>query len=190
MSNLISYYVGLLTHQYANSPKFIEWLTACLGPFDDASTCIDGMVTDFDLDTAIGTQQDILGVLLGAVPRKVPFQPSGGVSPVLDDDTYRLVLRAKIFLNQWDGKIESAERVFGTLFPGAHLSITDNQNMTMTITSPEGLTSIEKDLMAHGYLVPRPQGVGVITNFSDVPYLGFDLDNSVEAGFDRGYFTP
>ena len=54
-------------------------------------------------------QLDALGTLVGQ-SRQVPFQPSGGVSPILDDNTYRILLQAKIAQNQFDGQIDSAER--------------------------------------------------------------------------------
>jgi hypothetical protein len=108
----LSYYVNLLTSQYQNSTNLIAWLSACLGIFIDVGLTLSTLPSEFDIEAAIGAQLDVVGLLVG-VSRTLPFQPSGGESPILDDATYRLLIRAKTFKNQWDG-LESSCTTSGT----------------------------------------------------------------------------
>ena len=82
----LGYYQWLLTSQYVNSPKLNALLYVLLKKFDDVSQCLVKFDTAFDLDSAVGPQLDALGAIAGAL-RTVGFQPSGGVSATLDDDT-------------------------------------------------------------------------------------------------------
>lgn len=181
------YYLGLLTSQYQppSSPKLNALLYVLLRKFDDVSQCLVKFDTAFDLDSAVGTQLDQLGAIAGA-GRVVGFQPSGGVSPVLDDATYRIYIKAKIAQNQWDGGITSLYAIWETLFPFGSIVVADNQNMTATIELSGSFTSIIQDLITNGYIVPRPEGVEYTYSFAELPAFGFDLNNSFVAGFDVG----
>lgn len=184
----IGYYLSLLTHQYQNSPKLLAWLQACLQPIIDAGVLAGQMVNAFDLDAAIGPQLDVLGQIVGA-SRTVGFQPSGGVSPTLTDATYRLLLRAKIAQNQWNGQIDSLYTLWPTLFPGGTITVLDNQNMTADIILAGVFSSIAQDLIINGYIVPRPEGVLYTYTFATLPIFGFDENNTFVAGFDLGHFA-
>jgi len=144
--------------------------------------------TSLDLDSAIGAQLDALGEIVGA-SRTVGFTPSNGVSPVLDDDTYTLYIKAKIAQNQWDGTPTSLYYIWLTLFPSGNIVVADNQNMTATIFLSGSFTSIIQDLILNGYIVPRPEGVQYSYTFANLPAFGFDLDNSYVAGFDIGMWS-
>lgn len=115
--------------------------------------------------------------------------PALNVSPVLDDDTYRLLIKARIGWNQWDGTIDGLYPIWDNLFPSGKIIIADAQNMTAEIIMSGSFTSIIKDLITHGYIVPRPEGVLYTYTFATLPIFGFDLDNSFIAGFDTGHFA-
>jgi hypothetical protein len=183
-----SYYLNVLTSEYKQTPVFNSWLSSVLRIASDISNCLQFISSNFDLDYAIGVQLDILGQIIG-VPRTVPFQPSGGVSPILDDTTYRLLLRATIFNNQWNGTSNSLYPIWNQLFPGGHISILDNQNMTATIIMTGTFSSIIQDLISHDMIVPRPQAVAYTFEFGDIPFFGFDLNNAFIAGFDVGKWS-
>jgi hypothetical protein len=186
----IGYYLNLLTHQYRlpNSPKLNALLYVLLKKFDDVSQCLVSLDLDIDLDVAVGAQLDLLGQIQH-VSRTVPFQPSNSVSPVLDDATYRLLIKATIGKNQWDGTVDSLYIIWNSLFPSGQIVIEDQQNMTANILLTGSFTSIIQDLITHGMIVPRPEGVLYNYFFGDLPYFGFDLDNSFVAGFDTGHFV-
>lgn len=184
----IQYYLSLITSEYQNSPKFLSWVTELLKSFDDSGACGITFLNDFDLDSAFGVQLDLLGQIVG-ISRTVNFQPSGGVSPVLDDDTYRIVLRAKIAKNNWDGKIDSLQALWKVLFPNGNLFVIDGQNMAITIILSGAFTSIIQDLITHDYIVPRPQAVLINYVLATTPIFGFDLSNTFIDGFDAGHWS-
>jgi hypothetical protein len=190
MKQLLAYYVNLFTSQYKLSPNLIAWQTALMTPIDDLTTCIQQFNAAYDIDVAVGKQLDAIGELVGA-SRTVPFQPSGGVSPVLDDATYRILLYATIAKDHWDGTILSLYQIWRHLFPGGVLGVQDNQNMTANITIAGSFTSIEQDLIANGFIIPRPEGVLYNPPTAPVtgPFFGFDLETLVISGFDVGKWT-
>lgn len=180
----LEYYLGLLISEYQNSPKLTAFLKALLQKYDEISQCQVQMDMAFDIDNAVGPQLDMLGAILGT-PRLVGFQPSGGVSPLLTDSTYRVYLKAQAAKDEWDGTIDGLQGIWGTLFPGGQIVIDDNQNMTATIFIRGTFTSIEQDLISNGYIVPRPEGV-LYTYVFNGPTFGCDLENSFISGVDVG----
>ncbi len=184
----IGYYMSLLTSQYANSKKLNQLLYVLLKKFDDASQVLVAMDTAMDLDNAVGIQLDMLGATAGAF-RTVGFQPSNGVSPILDDTTFRIYIKAKIATNQWDGTIGSLYPVWRQLFPAGNIVIIDNQNMTADLTLTGSFTSIIKDLITNGYIVPRPEGVLYTYIFGELPYFGFGSSPGFIAGFGAGHWV-
>lgn len=184
----ISYYLNLLTSQYKLAPNLNAWLAKLLSQPDDTTTCLATMTEAFDLDFAQGVQLDVLGQIIG-VGREVDFQPTGSVSPILDDDTYRLLLKATQAQNQWDGTESALYPIWKNLFPGGNIVINDNQNMSATIIMSGVFSSIIQDLIANGYIVPRPQGVLYTYVFSNLPVFGLDENNAFIAGLDQGFFT-
>lgn len=197
----IQRYLNLVTSQHQDKPKFMAWLTSPLSILDDAVTLSNSFYSYFDIDLAIGAQLDIIGKIIG-VSRTVTFQPtpfcSLGVpgvpyfsypSPVLDDDMYRLVLRAKILQNMWDGTLPSLYEMWDTLLPNARLVIRDNQDMTI-IALVIGLSmQIQKDLISNGYIVPKPQGVQMSFIYSAEPIFAYDLDSEEFKGYGEGYWA-
>jgi hypothetical protein len=197
----IGYYQNLVTHEYRNSPKFNALLYALLKKFDDVSQCLVQMDTALNLSLAYGSTLDMLGRTAGAL-RTLPFQPSYGVSPVLDDATYRTYIQAKIAQNQWDGTITSLYFIWRKLFPTVSIIIADNQNMTATLFIGGLPSSIIIDMICgyavngvtsgvvqNGLIVPRPEGVEYEFFLGELPAFGFDLDNSYIAGFDIGKWS-
>jgi hypothetical protein len=183
----IQRYIDLITSEHADKPKFIAWLTAALNVLDDAVKLADVLCVYFDLDAAAGAQLDVLGEIVG-VSRTVDFQPSDGSSPVLDDETYRLVIRAKIAQNQWDGTLQQIYDLWNNIFPLQKLVLTDNQDMTMDAIVFGVSSGIQQDLVANGYIVPKPQGVFINYAFSQYPVFAYDLDTDVFKGYDEGYW--
>jgi len=179
------YYANILTSEYRTAPLFNPWLNAVLAIANNTSNCLQFITSNFDLDYAVGVQLDTLGIIIG-VSRVVPFQPSGGVSPILDDTTYRLLLRATIANNQWNGVIGSMYPIWVTLFPGGKISVIDNQNMTATIVIYGSFTSIIQDMITHDMIIPRPQAVAYNYVFGDIPFFGFGPANAYIAGFSVG----
>jgi hypothetical protein len=184
----LSYYMNLFTSQYRLSENLNAWQAALLKPLDDLTNCLQGIDIAYDIDNASGNQLDVIGELLG-VSRTVPFQPSGGISPVLDDDTYRTLLYATQAKNNWDGKTTSLYPIWKFIFPNASLSIIDHQNMTADIVFSGNLSSIEQELILNGLIVPRPETVLYNPSATSSIIFGFDLNNATISGFDIGHFV-
>lgn len=182
----IGYYLSLFTSQYKLSKKLLDFAAKAWQPIDDLTNCLAFVTSNYDLDNAIGKQLDVCGQLIGQ-SRTVAFQPSGGISPILDDFTYRLLLKARIAQNTWDGKTVSLYAIWQILFPGGRLVINDNQNMTATIIIAGGFSSIIIDLITNGYIVPRPEGVLYNYVTTTLPIFGADENNAYIAGADLGH---
>lgn len=185
----LSYYSpGLVSSQYRFSTNFLTWLTANLQLYQDDIACGAAFPQAFAVQSASGAQLDILGSIIGQ-SRTVAFQPSNGVSPVLIDDVYRLLLQARIFQNHWSGKFVDLFGIRNAVFPGGFLAITDHQDMTLTFYVAIPGSSIIQDLVVNGYIFPRPQAVQYIFNIANPPLFGFDVNNAFAAGFDQGHFA-
>ena len=159
----IDSYLNNITSQHRDKPNFIAWLSANLNIIDDMYNVLKGMDNDFDIDNAIGKQLDTLGVVIGR-ERTLTFQPLDGFNPVLTDDYYRLVLKAKRAFNKWDGTIPSMYTIWDDIFGSdtdLSLQIKDNQDMSLNAYITGYTDQIQQDLIQHGYIIPKPQGVKV-----------------------------
>lgn len=182
------YYLSLFSSQYQQSPIFYAWAAALLTPTVDLLACTLQMYQHFDVSTALGLQLDELGSIVGA-SRTLSFQPSGGASATLSDADYIILIQAKIAQNHWDGQINSIYALWNSLFPSAALRFIDNQNMTCTIILAGVFSSVQQDMLTHGLILPRPEGVQYNFTFAALPILGFDQINANIAGFDAGHFA-
>jgi hypothetical protein len=153
-------YLNLLTSQYQLSTNFKTWLEKVLEIAEDGMEAANNMNNVFDIDFAVGVQLDIIGTILGQT-RYLPFQPTDGSDPKLDDNMYRKLLKAKIALNHWDGQLASIEQKWQSIFPGTNIIIKDNQDMTIDISVTGDITSLIQEMIEYDMIVPRPQAVGV-----------------------------
>lgn len=208
-------YLGLITGMHAGKPKFEAMIKALVEPIVAQQAFLEHLPIDFDIDTAIGVQLDKVGEWVGrtrfvSVPiagawfsfdidrrgfdQGVWYQPQydtpAGITR-LDDDTYRTLLRAKIAANNWDGTLPSAKRALEILFPSGdtRIIVIDNQDMTITFGVAGVIPSaLFIALLSQGYLPLKPEGVRADYLITTVPgpLFGFDVQNSLIAGFDTG----
>ena len=181
----VSDYRSLITSQHASQPNFIAWLIANLNYYDDINLLLKTFDDEFDIDKAVGVQLDTCGVILGQ-SRTVKFQPSNNISPTLDDETYRLVLKARILLNQWDGTNENLKVLWNTIFSEIPIILNDKQDMTMDIYINGLNSTLEKELISNGYIIPKPAGVAISYTFPDNIIFGYDENNTLMQGYDTG----
>lgn len=213
-------YTGLITSEHNQRPKFMAVVEALAQPMVALRNLMGTMPDKFDLDQAVGVQLDAVGLWVGISRRvatpltgvyfsfdtagvgfdqgnwKGPFDPDTGLT-LLDDDTYRLVLRAKIGANQWDGTLESTAAILNSIFNGdTYVFIQDNQDMSMTIgISGKVPSAVFLALLDGGYIPLKPEGVRVnvviVTSVDGALIFGLDMDNNLVAGFDTGAWgTP
>lgn len=210
-------YLDRITSEHNQRPKFMASVLACVQPLAGIADVETRVSWSFDLDTAAGAQLDVVGEWVGfsrniAVPIlgvyfsfddaalgfdlgvwKGPFDPSSGITR-LSDEPYRILLRAKIALNSWDGSIPQSNEIWAKVFAGTGIKVytIDNGDMTMATvlggtTSPDALT---RALFSQAYLQLKPEGVrhlgtGYITVLG-APAFGFDAQTGAIGGFDRG----
>lgn len=153
----IQEYLDRVTSEHRDKPKFIAWLASILTPTDYIYNCINKIDDAFDLDKAVGNQLDVLGELIG-VSRTLVFQPPD-MSSLLDDNTYRLVLKAKIGKNMWQSTKPEVQEIWKGMFSDLQLDLIDNQDMSMTAVIYGVLDELRELLIANGYIVPKPSGV-------------------------------
>jgi hypothetical protein len=183
-------YQSLITSQHQLQPKFIAWVMATVGMVEDAQSLLNGLYTDYDIDVAVGIQLDALGVILN-LPRTLPFQPTGTVSAIMDDDTYRIALKSAIVSAHFDGTIPTLVNLLQTTFAGfgLHFAVQDNQDMTFSVIVFGTISSLLQDLFTHDYIIPRPQGVSISIGFSTNKVFSWNEETPLFAGWDEGYWV-
>lgn len=109
-------------------------------------------------------------------------KPIGG-NIELDDETYRLFIRAKIYKNTTASTPEEFIEVVNLIFGTTGTQLSENGNANVTVLFGRQLTDIEKGLLqyinsADGYpsrLIPKTVGVGVeYGEYQASSYFGFE----------------
>lgn len=220
----MSKYTDLITNYHSQKPLFVNHIDLITRPLTDASNVMTSLITEFDIDEAIGIQLDILGKWIGrtrVVSQPIsgiyfsfdtdglgfdqgvwqgPYDPDAGFTN-LSDDVYRIVLKAKIAINHWNGTNETLPAILETALAasGLTMQIVDNQDMTISVwVFPEvDISTVSLELLAairQGYLTVKAAGVwsgDIQTPSVETPsvgnkFFGFDMDNEYIAGFDTG----
>lgn len=180
-----TYYQSLITSLYRNSPNFNAWLLSVLDLGQDIGVFLDSASFAFSIGSARGDQLDRLGTFLG-LGRTLPFQPSGGISPVLSDADYTTLLRARIYAIHWNGQRGQIYGWWNDVFPGTQIVIFDQQNMSV-IVRISGITStLWQEIISNHLILPETQAVEYIYSFGGFPVFGLDQNNSLVAGVDVG----
>lgn len=218
----MSKYTELITNYHVTKPLFPQHIDLITRPFTDIAAVATDMIRKFDLDTAVGEQLDALGLWIGR-DRNVavaisnvyfswdtdglgwhqgnwqgPYDPDSGFT-VLSDDVYRLVLKAQIAINQWDGTVGGLEGLLERAFEGTgiDMQIIDNMDMSITINAIvlNGIANTSAELVAvikAGELNVKAAGVRVKSlNVIDPahPLFSFDTTSTAISGFDTGYWS-
>lgn len=179
-------YIARLSAYHRGKPKFTATVTALCDAAASLSELYGGMPAAFDLDLAVGAQLDAVGRWVG-LERRVstpianvyfshdldglgfdqgvwqgPFDPDSGLTE-LDDDTYRLLLRAKIGANHWDGTLETSAAILDRIFGGGtHVFIQDNGDMSVDIgVAGAPPSALFLALLTGGYIPLKPEGVRI-----------------------------
>lgn len=181
---LLDNYLKLITSQHRDKPKYMAMVMALLRPSDDIFALAATMDDEFDVMLATGIQEDIVGILVGA-NRTLDFQPDKGLSPILDNAAYRILLQAKIAQNMWKGGIMDLRDLWTTLF-GEGIIIQDNQDMTIDVVAiGNSFDQIVRNMVQKGLIVPKPQSVKLTTYFSDQQVFGYDMETNTIRGYDE-----
>lgn len=117
------------------------------------------------------------------------LQIGASVSPVLNDDDYRLILKAKIIKNQWKGTKQELYDFWAQYFPQYPIIIQDNQNMTQTVMIYGMTPGIQQELVVNGYIVPKPAGVRINFIFPTDPVFAYEFDTPYLKGYSQGHWA-
>lgn len=113
----------------------IEKLLAVLAsPFQSVEGCLQQLLSERSVDTAVGAQLDVLGKIVG--------QSRGG----LDDDHYRRYIRARISANRSTGIIEDLLKVTDLIVYDNGATYITNQEGTATLRLRIADVVIDSDL--------------------------------------------
>lgn len=140
----------------------------------------------FDLSTCNTFGLELWGKLLGVAR---PTYTDHGTEVEYNDEQYRLVLRARIYLLTFDGSGKALNQFFKMLFPEYPVIITDNLDMTVDISFANEPPQEIKTVLTDSLFLPRPSGVQYNINWT-VDYttvFGFEGQTPTE-GFDNGTF--
>lgn len=178
-------YIKLITSEYQKSENYKQYVEAFLNLISPSVDCLTDFDVLFNLNNAVGDQLDKLGELVG-IGRQLPIDDPD-IHATLDDETYRLVIRARILSNRWDGTIQGLRNILDALFAEVSYEIVDNQDMSYLITliSP----TIDDTLVAlilNGFILPKPSGVRVNYEVLDNPLFGWDSETGFIKGWDEG----
>lgn len=211
-------YTELITSEHADKPNFVavvDALTQGLLDIESLSALIPGL---YNLDTAVGTQLDAIGLWVGLsrtlstpLPSvyfswdatdllgwesgswKGEFDSNTGLI-TLPDDSYRNLMRAKIAANNWDGTIPGAQAVYLAAFNGdVQVIIQDNQDMSYILGFVGvPLNAIDQALLANGYIPLKPAGVRIAAIALPVapgPLFAYDTLSTTLNGWDVGQWA-
>ncbi len=78
----MSKYSDLITNYHRTKPLFTQHVDLSTRPLTDAASAMEGLLTAFDIDQAVGAQLDILGEWIGR-SRTVSVPISGFISPLI-----------------------------------------------------------------------------------------------------------
>lgn len=180
-------YSALITSEHNKRPKFVAMVELFVSGLSDGQNVLDSMPGLYDLDVAVGVQLDTIGLWIGF--GRTVFVPGTGTVTLADAD-YRILLRAKVLANHWDGGMETLQAIIASIFPGGTtMFAVDNQDMSMDIYVLGSLTAQQLALLKGGLLVPKPEGVR-INGYIQVsgPLFGLDHQDTFIAGLDTGAF--
>ena len=181
----VNEYLDLIIPQYKTSEKFMRWNRVLFQPFVNTQNLLNSLDEYFDINTAVGKQLDILGDKVGA-KRLLPFQPENGLDPLLKDEDYRFLIKATVLKNIWHGSNEGIYEIWSNLFNNIWLSLSDNQDMTITVLIIGNISELQKQMVKNGLIVPKAQGVKMYYAFSIPPIYSYDQNEDYFKGHDEG----
>lgn len=216
MDDFIQAYLDLLIYQYRNKPKAEAEISAIVKEFGSIFDFYNSFETEFDLDSAVGNQLDIIGRIVGlsrTVPlglpkiyfgfnnknsnalgfKQAPFKNGNEKNYTdlqLNDFDYRFFLKAKISKNFAKSDVISIDEIVSFLF-NEKAFITDGLDMTITLYLDESVDINRVRIVQQLNLLPKPQAVRYnnFRQYSDGGTFGFKNKNLNATTFGNGKFS-
>ena len=182
MSVFDDYYANLLIMQYHNKPRAKETIKVSTASIPDQ--LVLDIINGFDINTAVGSQLDLLGIYVG-VDRNYN---DNGVLELLSDDDYRILVKLKAISNTSTLSSKALDEALYEFF-GNSIRMDSAGNMEMTYFVPVNktpviLAAIQKEVL------PRPMGVrcSYIIEY-DKKFFGFCTYQNQTAIYKTGFRT-
>lgn len=176
--------------QYRTHQPTVDWYNITNQLSQELRTAYGDISNSWDIDNNVGEQLNVIGrvlvqprvVLSPVAQNEIEFGDSVNAefalntgaefTPLfvdepfeLNDDEYKLVLKAKALKNVSNLTIDSIVEIINTVLENASVSnLIDNENMTFSLEIAGTLSVAEQMLLNSTDFVPPPQGVR---------YLGF-----------------
>lgn len=163
--------------QYRDKPKAMDWIAINGDLGNELEIAYQDIVASYDIDTANTNELDVLGriVVIGrSFEAKVitdaflfgaaqfgaaQFRPGSGVSiQNLNNDVYRLLIKAKISKNTNDATLDGIINALDFIVETAGIKIDDPEDMSFSLIF-DTLTKLEKLVITTFDIIPKPQGV-------------------------------
>lgn len=210
-------YLDLVISEHADKPDYIAFISIFLQGQVDNQNVLAQLPARLNLDdevNCVGFWLDLIGSRVGQ-SRQVdvplvgvyfawatagvgwgqgtwfgPGEPLDGLV-ILPDDSYRILLKAVIAANQWDGTVPGAYAVWNIAFGPNQIILQDNQDMTITIfwvgANPSAVTLA---LLTTGQLALKPAGVRITGYFTpsvpNAPVFGWGIESPTIQGWGQG----
>lgn len=109
-------------------------------------------------------------------------------TPLINDDIFRIMVKARIIQNIWKGNVLDLYEMWSLLFPdNLGLQIQDLQDMSFNIVLVGSYSNLMQELIAHGYIIPKPEGVRInmlsFVSTDGLPIFSYDFDTLNYSGY-------
>ena len=170
-------YIDLLIKQYWEQPNAVAEIEAQAATWEKVRDVFAAFATEFDLDSAVGAQLNILGKTVGL--RRADHIEFN------DDEEYRFFLRLQIARNNGSAFMISDDRTSiqdVIQFAFEKLAYTlDNKDMTLTLYIEDTFDITRLLLILELGVLPKPQGVRYIVIMYETVGLPFGFSELGEA---------
>ena len=177
MSDFTQSYVDLLIKQYWEQPNAVAEIEAQAVTWEAIRDILLDFDAEFDLDTAIGAQLDIIGKIVGL--RRADH------IEFTDDEEYRFFLRLQIARNNGSAFMVSDDKTSiqdVIQFAFEELAyVIDNKDMTMTLYIADTFDITRLLLILELGVLPKPQGVRYIVIMYETAGLPFGFSELGQA---------
>lgn len=108
--------------------------------------------------------------------------------PLITDSVFRTMIKARIVQNVWKGNVLDLYEMWANLFPeNLGIQIQDLQDMSYNIVLVGQYTDLMRELIMHGYIIPKPEGVRInalsYIDTSGMPIFAYDYNTLNYSGY-------
>lgn len=137
--------------QYRDKPNLVAWLQILASLGNQIEGVYSLVASSYLIDDASGEQLNVIGRVV-VISRNYD-------SGVMDDDTYRLILKARIAKNVSDTTLDGIIKALAFVVGFDDIRVVDPEDMTFSIEFGQPLTTLQRTVITNFDIVPKPQGV-------------------------------